>query len=436
MHEQPTPRAYLHCVSFGWSQMMGFSMFSASASPIAIDFGSSSLKILQVSGEDHPVITAAGAVEVPYEVRSDPALLLDFHRRALPGLLKSANVKGKRAVCAVPSLQTHIQHMQLNGYEKDDVAESVKLQLQAQTGCSPRGVVVRPVPVTEITRSGQNMLEVICFAVTREKVMRYVQVLKACKLVPVGVHTETLAMVRSFEHLNRRADDDEISTLYADFGWSGTRVAIAHGKDIKFARYVPFGGRQFDESIGANLNCDLATAREHRLAVDSLPPKADNVADSSRAVPNDAAVLESAMIAADSKQQTPSPATTTERRSGQLPGELARQITPYDTPAKMVDVDLSQTLDTYADELSMGLRYHQALFPERQINRVVFLGGEARQSWLCQRVTQTMGLTAQMGDPLARMKRSSGLQTPGLDLDAPQPGWAVPCGLCTAPTDL
>ena len=41
---------------------------------------------------------------------------------------------------------------------------------------------------------------------------------------------ETMAMVRSFDHLNRRTEDSRVTTLYTDMGWSGTRLAIALAK--------------------------------------------------------------------------------------------------------------------------------------------------------------------------------------------------------------
>ncbi len=43
---------------------MGFSMFSAQSSPIAIDFGTSSVKLLQLSLGDRPTVVAAAALPI------------------------------------------------------------------------------------------------------------------------------------------------------------------------------------------------------------------------------------------------------------------------------------------------------------------------------------------------------------------------------------
>jgi hypothetical protein len=49
----------------------------------------------------------------------------------------------------------------------------------------------------------------------------------------------------------------------------------------------------------------------------------------------------------------------------------------------------------------------------------------------CEQIARALGISAQLGDPLARLARSSRGHAPeGLDMRQPQPGWAVPMGLC------
>ena len=84
----------------------------------------------------------------------------------------------------------------------------------------------------------------------------------------------------------------------------------------------------------------------------------------------------------------------------------------------------------------MCVRYHHSLFRDQAINKVVFLGGESRNIKLCQHIARELRLPAQLGDPLTRFQHKRSLRTPGLALGQPQPGWAVACGLCNAPTDL
>jgi hypothetical protein len=88
-------------------------------------------------------------------------------------------------------------------------------------------------------------------------------------------------------------------------------------------------------------------------------------------------------------------------------------------------------IECLIDELQLAVRYHQGMFADRPIEKLVFLGGESNHVATCQRIARTLRIGAQLGDPLARACQQAGSVTgTGVDLRDPQPGWAVPFGLC------
>jgi Tfp pilus assembly PilM family ATPase len=93
-----------------------------------------------------------------------------------------------------------------------------------------------------------------------------------------------------------------------------------------------------------------------------------------------------------------------------------------------------ETLECITDELQMCLRYYATMFPDRAVDRLVFIGGEARHRDTCQVIARALRLPAQLGDPLGRLARS-GRSEAGPDFTQPQPGWAVALGLCLSETD-
>ncbi len=429
---------------------MGFSMFSAHASPIAIDFGSSSVKVLQISASEPYSLVAAAQVQIPEPLRADSEKLFNFYAEAIPSALALAKVKGKRCVCSVSSSQTFIQHMQLaptEGLKRDDL---IKAQLQFQMNIPPSSVVVRAIDVCDVHRDGQLRHETICLAMQRDTVMRYVEMLRKAKLEVVGVHPEITAMVRSFAHLHRRAGDENITTMYVDLGWGGTRTAIGHGKSTVFARNIQIGGRNFDQHIADQLHCDLSSARAHRVSqqvvVAPAVPLEQTVVSEESTAGRRSAILAGALNKAKAVIQNVgggnagggagSAVLAPERRAGGPPVELRHTVTPGNAVTTAANVDFSELLDALTDELLMCRRYHQTLFPGRPIDRVIFLGGEAAQIGFCQHIARVLRLPAQLGDPVARLKRDSSLTTPGVSFDTAQPAWAVAFGLCSAPTDL
>jgi Tfp pilus assembly PilM family ATPase len=414
-------------------------LFSPQASPIAIDFGTSSIKLLQISDGERPKITAAAQLPIPVSARTNLEAAIAFHAEYLPKMLADGQFKSKRAVISIPAAQTLVQHMQLPNMPTASRDDLVMGQLHHQMGCAPGSVVVRTYDVGEVHRGGQVQTEIICVAMARNTVMRYIDLLKRCKLTVVGVHPAAVAIARAFGHLNRRESDAELTTLYVDLGWGGTHVAISHGTRLVFGRQIQLGGREFDRRIAETLHCNAAEAQVHRLAMNASIASVATDNTSETGEPSEGRLKAAADAHESGKQQKQLGGTVAveEDRRDSLHPAASCYLIPEGIPSpRAANVDLTELLDTMCDELSMCLRYHEGLFPGRVIDRAIFLGGEARQVWLCQHLARTLRVPGQLGDPLSRLTHDRQLKTPGLNLGEPQPGWAVANGLCTAPTDL
>jgi Tfp pilus assembly PilM family ATPase len=103
--------------------------------------------------------------------------------------------------------------------------------------------------------------------------------------------------------------------------------------------------------------------------------------------------------------------------------------------ARRIEQACREPLTKLVEELDLCRRYYEATFPNKPVDRLIFVGGEARQRSLCQHVARELGIAAQLGDPLVRMGRISdiGIES-GIDRRQPQPSWAVALGLSLGPT--
>jgi Tfp pilus assembly PilM family ATPase len=374
---------------------MVLSMFSAQTSPIAIDFGSSAVKMLQITPGDNPAIQAAIGLRVPDAVRLDRDARIEYFEKQIPRMFRKGGFKGRRVICSIPASETLVQHLQIISGDGIDREETVRAHLASQRGLSPNNMVIRTYEVTEVHRDGQPLSEVICFAIARDAVMRYVELLNKCKLEAVGIHSEIIGLVRAFDYLQPRPEEPSQTTLFVDMGWGTTKVAITHDAQIVFARCIQIGGQHLDKKMADRLGCDLASARAQRISEQTLASSGNAGSD---------------------KDQVGVGVATSEAEAG--------------------EPEVSEIAHALAEELSMSVRYHESLFRGQKVDRMIFLGGESRNIALCQAVAKEMRLPAQLGDPLTRFSCKRSLRTPGLTLGQPQPGWAVVCGLCTAPTDL
>lgn len=387
-------------------------------SPIAIDFGVAGLKLLQVQGSDPPALVAAAYLATPEPLIDDDNKRLDFQTQHLPKLIREGGFKGKRAVCAIPAFQTFCKNLQFPKTDGVSTQTMVDAAIPTQFNRDPSQLVYRTI---DVSMAGSGKCEVIVVAAMRELVDRLMRAITAAKLQPVGMHSEFAATLRAFDYVNRREGDLVQTTLYLDVGCAATKIMIAHGKEMSFARVVNVGGKHLDDLAADQLACMRDQARRLRIALSAdAPPEPIAVA-----------------IARADAPATSRSAPAIERRAGAMPTGFTPEIRQQaPVPVAPEEADISELLETLTDEIQMCARYHASQFPARKVDRVLFVGGEARHRGLCQHIAKALRLPAQAADPMARVARSGNEPALGIDLKQPQPGWAVVLGLCLSPTDL
>lgn len=419
-------------MAFGWSKTR--------YSPIAVDFGVDSVKLLQVILGEPPQIIAAAAMEVPPEARTDPSVRMPFLFEAVSKMVKSQPFKGRRAILSIPSYQTVIQHFQIARLENEDFDSQVALNLRQRLNVDPSRMVIRNFPVTQVTRDGSSKQEVICMAASREAVMKHIEIAHRAKLDVVGMHCEPLAIIKSFRHMVPKADGNPSVNCFLDLGAATTKVVIAHDQQMMFAKTIHIGGDHFTNHVAKAKNISFAEARELRrtqtvtaaaAAQKNEPEYAGAIAEPAAAMPTGAsggmAMIEARMAAERRTQGNPQ----------QVMQANAHQQVQHAAQPGVVYNPAGDTLECMIDELQLCIRHHQSVFPELRIEKLVFLGGESRHVDLCQKIARALHIGAQLGDPLARAVRLTNSKIPtGVDLHQPQPGWAVPMGLCLSDANL
>jgi type IV pilus assembly protein PilM len=382
--------------------------------PIAIDFGTGALKILQLAGGDPPTLVAAAGLDTPADLIPDHKRRLEFQLEALPKLIKRGGFSGKRAAAAIPAWQTSVKHIQFPRVENVPLAQLVEAAIPQQLGVDPSTLVYRFIEVAG--EKGSGKIDVIIIYVGRDIVNRFMSALLASKVEPVGMHSEFICTIRAFDYLHRREGDLIQNSLYIDLGATTTKVMISHGRDLVFARTIDVGGYTLDAEIAKQCAMTEEQANKARLTLESsvdrvpLPPPSHQ------------------STAADPEK---------DRRKISLPAEFLGEVLEQPAvPVGPADANLNEPLEILTDEIRMCQRYHASRFPGKKLDRVVFVGGEARHRGITQHLARALRLPAQVADPLARIARTGKEPVLGMDMSKPQPGWAVALGLCLAPTDL
>ncbi len=345
--------------------------------PIAADLGSSGLRFLQLDQLGRG-IAAASEQALPSEPFD-----VDRHLAATDAALADLSADrawtGRRVVVALPAELVSMMHLRLESGE--DLQTAVQSRMP-DAGVDP---LVRSIDVSSPFKSGRGGVDVLCLAMPRETVLRYVGILHGHKFDIAGVYAPASMIARAFQHVNRREADVDACTMYIDLSPGRSTIAFAHGPSLVAARTT--------ETPPLDLSDAAAPT------VGTVPVAAQAPTD------GDGNLL-----------------TAINRRVEQA----APSMPPVRDSSGRAEIP-----PAYCDELRMCMRHHQSLFGETPINRVVFTGQGALAAGPCRGIAQALGLPAQVGDPLARWDASAAA------IDCPdwhhqlRPQWTVAAGLAT-----
>ncbi len=369
-------------------------------SPIAIDFGADTLKLLQVTLGDPPQLVASACRVIPELYRDESAGRTTYIADALRDLLKSQPFKGRRAICSIPAYQTLIQQLELDKTDDSEFEQQVGLHLVQRFDVDPSRMVVRSHKVGKIIRNGLTKHQVVCIAARRDAVMKIIELANRCKLEVVGMHSEPMAIVKAHKYLSGNQNGSR-TICYVDIGAGLTKVIVAHGNDLAFAKVIHAAGNQLTRELAQMRGIGFDDARKLRA----------------RTAVHHSGESHAAIGALGS--------------IGQLSAAATEPISDDESP------DASETIESLIDDLRLSLRYYHSTFPDKPINQLIFLGGESQDVRMCQTVAKSVSIAAKLGDPFAGVDTLENQDAAGgIEPYKPMPGWAVPLGLCFSDANL
>jgi type IV pilus assembly protein PilM len=415
--------------------MLGFvqNFLAPKANPIGVDFGSDGIRMAQcqlIDGEWR-LIAAAGC-DVPSHVRHDQGARLEFFVGAVRELLAEGKFHGRQAVLGLPAALMFIQHLRLPKMDDEAFKKALPWEARGKLPIDPSHALMRHIIAGEIYSEQELKNEIVLMAASRELVNQFLACAAKAKLDVVGMNVEPMSLIDCFGHVYRRKTDADVTNCFIDIGCTGTRAIVARGSQIFFARNIPIGGDHFTRAVAAAMKIGAPDAKILRvkLAAEQQEPPRDRgtVQTPEQVAPSENQSFALLNAALASKNEAPA----VERRAASPVTEIPAPQSSRET--QQVNDACSSTVTKLVDELNLCRRYYEATFADKPIQRLIFVGGEARQRALCQQIAREMSLPAQVGDPLVRMGKTCEVSAcSGIDRRQPQPAWAVALGLSMGP---
>ena len=431
---------------------------STHAQPIGVDFGSDCLRLAQVQFHgNEPRLIAAASADVPHHIRQDAEARMAFFSENVRDLLAQGNFRGRQAILGLPAASMFIRHLRTARMNDDQLRTALRVEARGLLPIDLSNAVLRHLVAGEVPHDPEPLLEIILMAASRDSVNTLLAAATAARLDVIGMNVEPMALVDCFSHVYRRKSDLEVTTLFVDIGCSASRAMICRGRQVLFARSISIGSDHFTRAVCQALKIDFEEAKVLRIKLSrleaTLPELGSPELEMSRNVSASLQTPSHSAMAIGQSRHAESNDSAVATINPPLQSREFDEAT--NDPFDAVDADVIATgaaapsdaavlaekaaivrnacrlpLSRLVEELELCRRYYETTFPNRPVDRALFVGGEARQRSLCQYLAGELGLPGQIGDPLARMSRNNDIAPEtGIDRREPQPAWAVAVGL-------
>ena len=313
-------------------------------SPIGIDIGSRSIKLVQLSS-DHTSLIEASRWELSDSEDDQPEAASDRLAEALTRAREAGSFKGREAVICLNNRQLFLQNIRIPKQEKAGLDRTVQQEAAGRIPFPVAETEIRYLEAADIRHGDAVMREVILIACHRPVLEAVVETVERAGLRPQAVDVEPAALVRCYASQFRREQDLKDRTMLVHVGNAATAVVIAEGDDVLFVKYIDLGGHHLDEAVARNLRMDLPEASQLRRH-------------------------------------------NGDRRSDRQDPEIARSVSQAIRPI----------VEKLVGELSLCIRYHSVTFRGQPLARLVLGGGEAANE-LLDALNQRLGIKCELSDP-------------------------------------
>ena len=241
-------------------------MFSSNNSVVAVDIGSSCIKMVQLnrSSSGQWSLAAADKASLPPEAIVDGSiynstLVID----TIKDLLSKNRIKSKNVVAAVSGNGVIIKPITVSKMPPDDLDELIKFEAEQYIPFDLSEVNI-DVEILEDANPDPGNMDVLLVAARKEIVNEQLNILQQAKLKPVVMDVGIFALANAYAV---NYDDYHSKTVaLVNIGASSTSIIILNDGNCLFTRDISgSGGSQFTEEIQRTLNTSFEDAELMKL---------------------------------------------------------------------------------------------------------------------------------------------------------------------------
>lgn len=349
--------------------------------PIGIDWGTHSVKMLQLDRRDGATkVIGAASRTLPADMPKQGPDRVKRMAELLGALHRDGGFEGRRVVSCLPATSVQYKNLRLPRMPENEIRAAVEWEASDRLRLSPETMRLEYYDAGEVRQGEEVREEIILLAAPHAMVEEHLDSLLGAGLKPDAIDAVPGAIARCFA--GGGGNPEFPASAFVDIGLSSTKVLISRGGRVVFFKLIEIGGAKLDETLAKHLNLSPADAAEIRRK---------------RRVGGEAASTDPANPA---REQAVDRAVFEAIRS--IAGDLAK-------------------------ELSLCMRYYSVSFRGRRPETIQLVGGESYDTTLAKVLAEELSIPCEPASPLKGIDVS---RSPELSAtDNTHSEWAVATGL-------
>lgn len=346
--------------------------------PVGLDIGARGVRFVRLKRvRDALVVSAAGRLEFDAQtLELPPEERVGASVPALKRKLEEAGVAGAACVLSIDDALVRVRSIRQPKMPEAETDRAVRLEAAERLGFGPEESVEVDWLLAGDVRQGEAMREeLIIFGAHTRSLERVVDSVADAGLRPTAIEPGFLALGRAFSRTYRRRSDHSSVRAVVDLGYRQTGVLVLRGAAVVFYKTFELGGAELDRVASEALEMDVETVaglRRRRMRSDARKGNDEKV---------DNALFDAVRPA----------------------------------------------LESLADEVGRCLRYYSVTFRGLRPERLILVGGEAREPGLDALFGAATNLEAHVGRPLEGLDASEAADS--IDRRGDGHEWGVATGL-------
>jgi type IV pilus assembly protein PilM len=341
---------------------VAWSLFNKSRCPIGIDFGSHSIKMLQLDRRDEGYAVAAAASRtLPAEMPTSPTERIELISGLIAQMLEGGQFVGQQVVSCLPATTIQYKNLRVPRMPSDELPGAVAWEASDRLKMPSDTTHFQFFDAGEVRQGEELRREIILLAAPHALVDEHVEVLTRCQLAPLAIDAVPGALARCM--MFRLPQEPEgPAQMVLDVGYTSSKVLILKDGEVNFFKLIDIGGQKFNQTLAQNLAMPVADAADLRRRLQQVPQ-------------GDAAGS----------------------------GEQLFGSTRRESLERAVFESLRTNAGELAKEVALCLRYYSVTFRGRKPETMLLTGGEAYETQLAKVLSQSADIPVEPVEPLSGM---------------------------------